>query len=579
MLKQFIHTMTTIDWNAFHFLRPKALWLFIPLLLIILLLLVGNREQKKWKRIIAPALRPYMFTKGNPAAIIFPLLLLVFGLSCMILSLAGPTWDKREIPGEKIPSVVLISLDLSKSMLATDIQPSRLERAKMKITDLLNANPRARAGLIAYAGTPHTVLPFTSDYNLIKHHAVSLYNWEMPVQGTNMVLNIGLIDTMMKRVEAPSTVLLMTDNIDDNEAVLLNDYVNNSIHHLEILLFSTPDGAPVPGAPDVISKQSSTTLDNLRQNNKINITPITLDKSDVETIAKRVRDNLIFEKKGEKDEKDWDDMGWLLLIPALIIALFWFRKGWAVQWSWALLFMLSFSSCGIDSKHPGWWYTENYQGELWYEKGDYQKAAEHFSDIPHKAAAYFKAGDYQSAAELLVDDTTAIGRYNYGLSLAKMGMYDDAVTAFQQAASEEPSLQSKANRNIDAVRLMKDQAGSAMRFKAEESMVDKALKAMEKEKLKERRPTSEDEQLSSDTEVKKLPTHGDRLSDEVESDVHRAKEQKFPPKDFKMDPQMPVETKVLMQKTNADPGEFLHRRFEIQKQKYYPEVTQEKKDW
>ncbi len=578
-MKEWIHHIFSIDWNAFHFLRPKALWLFIPLLVVVVILLLSNRERTKWQRVIALALRPFMFCKGNSKAIIYPLALLITGMACMILALAGPTWQKRDIPGEKIPSVVMISLDLSKSMMATDIQPSRLERAKMKISDFLDANPRARAGLIAFAGTPHVVLPFTSDYNLIKHHAVSLYDWEMPVLGTNMALNIGLIDTMMHRVEAPSTILLMTDVIDDNEAVLLSDFINNSIHQLEILLFSTPGGAPVPGVSGVVSQQSPTTLDNLKQNSKIHITTITLDKSDVEAIAKRISDHLIFEKKGEKDEKDWDDMGWVLLIPALIITLFWFRKGWAVQWCWIPLMMFFATSCGVDSKHPDWWYTKDYQGELWYKKGDYEKAAMLFQDNPHKAAAYFKSGDFQSAAELLANDTTANGRYNYGLVLTKLGFYDEAIQAFQQAAEQDPSLKSNAEHNVDAARLMKDQAESVMRFQADESMVDKALKATAKDSLKERKPQGEDEKLSSDTEVKKLPTHGDRTSDEVQSDVHRAKEQKFPPKDFKIDTDVPIETKVLMQKTNADPGEFLHRRFEIQKQKYYPDVVQGKETW
>ncbi len=578
-MNKFIDIYHSFDSQAFHFLRPWALWLFIPLGVIIIILLLGNREQKKWKNIIALHLRPYMFSKGSPGAIILPLVFLVISLSCMILALAGPTWKKRDIPGEKIPAVVMIDLDLSKSMLAEDIQPSRLERAKMKISDFLNANPRARAGLIAYAGTPHTVLPFTSDYNLIKHHAASLYNWEMPVQGTNMALNLALIDSMMVRVDAPSTILLMTDVINDSEATLLSDFINNSIHKLEILLFSIPNGAPVPGAPGVISKQSPTALNNLQQNEKIHITTITLDKSDVEGIAKRISDHLMFEKDKKKDAQEWDDMGWLLLIPAIVITLLWFRKGWVVQWSWIPLILITFSSCSLGDKHPDWWYTKDYQGEMLYEKGDYEQAAELFTDNSHKAAAYFKAGDYQSVAVLLADDTTAIGRYNYGLAMVKLGNYDEAIESFQTAISEDQSLKSKAQQNIDATQLMKDQAKSVLRFLPQTSAIDKILANTEKGKLKERKPTGEDEQLSSDTEVKKLPTKGDRLSDEVASDIHRAKEQKFPPKDFKMEPQMPVETKVLMQKTNADPGEFLHRRFEIQKQKYYPTVKQGKEIW
>lgn len=272
-------------------------------------------------------------------------------------------------------------------------------------------------------------------------------------------------------------------------------------------------------------------------------------------------------------------MGLLLVIPALLITLLWFRKGWVVQWCWIVAVMFTFSSCGVDGKHPEWWYSEDYMGELWYEKGDYEKAAEHFRDPEHKAAAYFKAGDYQSAAELLSNDTTAAGKYNYGLALAKLGLYDDAVEAFKEVGNQNPSLREKANKNIQVVTEMKSQSADVLRFHPHTSAIDKILKNTEKDKLKERKPEAEDEQLTSDTEVKKLPTTGDRMSDEVASNIHRAKEQEFPPKDFKMEEQTSIETKVLMQKTNADPGEFLHRRFEIQRRKYYPDVKQGKETW
>ncbi len=578
-IKEMLHSIATIDWYMFHFLRTWALWLFIPLTVIVIMLLLSNREKKKWKNVITPALRPFMFSKGNPRAILLPLILMTVGSSLMILALAGPTWKKRDVPGEKIPAVVMIALDLSKSMLCTDIQPSRLERAKLKITDFLEANPRVRAGLLVFAGTPHPVLPFTNDYKLIKYHVASLYNWEMPVQGTDVGLAVEMIDTMMNRIEAPSTILVITDVIDDHQAALLSNFINNSIHRLEILLFSTPNGAPVPGVNGVISKPSPAAINNLQQNEKIRITTITLDKSDVESIAGRISENLIFEKDKKEDTKEWDDMGWLLLIPAVLIALFWFRKGWVIQWCWMPLVTATFFSCSVDGKHPDWWYTKDYQGEWWYKKGNYEKAIESFQDNMHKAAAYFKAGDYQSAATLFAADSTAAGKYNYGLALAKSGYYDDAIQAFRQVASMDASLKNEAEKNIDAVARIKDQAKNVMRFLPSGNPIDSILAHNQKEKLKERKPSNEDEKLSDDTEVKKLPTHGDRLSEEVESDIRRAKEQKFPPKDFKIDPQIPMETKILMQKTNADPGEFLHRRFEIQKQRYYPHVNQGKETW
>ncbi len=572
--------ISNFDWAQFHFLRPQALYLFYVLAFVTILLIIGNKERKQWKKSIAASLRPYMFTKSNRWAIVLPLLLFVTGASLGIIGLAGPTWKKKEIPGEKVQAVVLIALDLSKSMLAKDIEPSRLERAKFKISDFVDANPRARAGLIAFAGTTHTVLPFTGDYKLIKHHAQSLANREMPVQGTNMQILVAAIDTMMQRVLAPSTILLMTDAITQEDAITLTNYIDNSIHHLEILLLSTPNGAPVPGFSHIVSKQDPNVLSNLEQDSKIHITPITLDKSDVEGIAKRIRDKLVFEKDRKQDEKEWDDMGWLLVIPSLVIAAFWFRKGWVIQWSWILFACLLFSSCGLKSRHPDWWYTKDYQGQLYTNVNEYAKSAETFENNTRKAIAYFKAGDYETAAELFEMDTSAASQYDRGLALAKLGRYTEAISVFEKVETIDPAFKDKVSNSILKTRQQKMKVDSLIKFdpqKAKELAENK--KNEKKDALKERKAKSEDEQLSSDTQVKKLPNFGSRVTDEVQSTIHKYKEAKFPPKDFKLEKQESTEDKILMQKTNADPGEFLHRRFELQRMRYYKNVKPGKESW
>src|SRR5215467_11382177 len=113
ILTKLKNIIASFDWEQFHWLRPKALYLFMPLAIIVLLLILGNREHKKWKYIIQPALRPFMFTKGSIWAILLPLLLFIVGSSFVIGGLAGPTWKKKDVPSEKIQAVVLIALDLS----------------------------------------------------------------------------------------------------------------------------------------------------------------------------------------------------------------------------------------------------------------------------------------------------------------------------------------------------------------------------------------------------------------------------------------------------------------------------------
>jgi len=578
-------TIKKTDWKEFHFLRPQALYLFVPLAVIVLLLLIGNKERRRWKAMIAKPLRPFMFNKGSRWAIVAPILFFIIGVSSMITGLAGPTWKKKEIPGQKIQAVVLIALDLSKSMMTADIQPNRIERAKFKINDFLDANPRARAGLIAFAGTAHPVLPFTSDYKIIKFHAQSLSNRIMPVQGTNTAVLLQQIDTLMKHVTAPSTVLLITDAIDNDEAAQLSTWVTNSIHRLEILLVSTPNGAPIPGYPRVISKQDPIIIQNLSQNTKVTITPLTLDNSDVKAIAGRISKKLYFESEKKKDAKEWDDMGYLMIIPALFITAFWFRRGWTIQWCLLLFSTLLLSSCGLQSKNPDWWYSKDYQGQLLENAGKYADAAELFEDDKHKAVAYFKAGNYAAAADLFALDSTAAGNYNMGLALAKQGRYDAAEIAFNKAETLDPALKEIVKSSLEATKAIKKRAGSITQF-AQKSIGkttrDKDIATKKNHKndpLKEHKPISEDDQLSSDTRVKNLPKFGNRVSDEVATNIRKAKEAKNPGTTSPKDKSGELASNILLRKAEADPAEFLHKRFLLQEKLYYKKIERSKTQW
>jgi Ca-activated chloride channel homolog len=526
-----------------------------------------------------------MFNKGSRWAIIAPILFFIIGLSSMIIGLAGPTWKKKEIPGQKIQAVVLIALDLSKSMMTADIQPNRIERAKFKINDFLDANPRARAGLIAFAGTAHPVLPFTSDYKIIKFHARSLSNRIMPVQGTNTTVLLQQIDTLMKHITAPSTVLLITDAIDNDEAAQLSAWVTNSIHRLEILLVSTPNGAPIPGYRKIISRQDPAVIQNLAQNTKVTITPLTLDNSDVKAIAGRVSKKLYFESEKKKDAKEWDDMGFLMIYPALLITAFWFRRGWTIQWCLLLFSTLLLSSCGLKSKNPDWWYSKDYQGQLLQNAGKYADAAERFDDDKHKAVAYFKAGNYSAAADLFALDSTAAGNYNMGLALAKQGRYDAAEIAFNKAVLLDSTLKTAVNNSLAATKAIKKRADSITQF-AQKSIGKKtrdkdiATKKNHKDDpLKEHKPISEDDQLSSDTRVKNLPKFGDRVSDEVATNIHRAKEAKTPGGAPPKDKSGELASNILLRKAEADPAEFLHKRFLLQEKLYYKKIERSKTPW
>ena len=191
------------------------MWLSVPLLLAFIIGIISVRDQVKWKYAIAPHLRDYIIQKGSEGIQMWMRVALFIMLGIAIVGAAGPTWKKIEIPGQILETPVVIALDLSQSMMATDIQPNRLERAKFKISDFMNANPRARLALIGFAGSAHTIIPLARDYNIIQSHLDGLSPNIMPFPGSNLAAALQLSNSITSISTAPASLLIFTDDFSD----------------------------------------------------------------------------------------------------------------------------------------------------------------------------------------------------------------------------------------------------------------------------------------------------------------------------------------------------------------------------
>lgn len=580
MIADWLH----IDWDLFHFLRLEWLWLFVPMVLVLIVSLIGRQSKGKWQNTLAKHLRPYMIGKGNRFSFWGPLVVFSLTASLMIIAAAGPTWKLIEVPGAKSEAVLLIGMDLSTSMLVDDVSPNRLERAKFKVRDLLEANPRSKVGLFAFAGTAHPVVTPCTDYKLVAYQLESLSPATMPLQGTDLGEAMALADTILARTEAPSVLLLVTDNIEPEDVGLLTDFVANTPHRIEVLALATPAGGRVVynsrgnffrddnGNP-VISKLDQSTLFQLQQVDRINVNTLTLDKTDVEAIASYMRENLFFQEMEETTEEDWEEMGFPLLWLSGILLLFWFRKGWMISWC---IVLLVFPSCNLEQVEswPDWWYTRDYQGQLHMDKGEYDLAAEAFEDPMRQGIAYFKAGNYEGAIFAFSQDSSANGQYNLALAYAENGQYDLARAALLKAEELDPGneqIQMSLQRNDE----LKRQVDSLNSLNAEDVT---ELKEEKKGELVEREAKGEDEELTSDTEVDELPEEGDRITDEVETDQRKAEEMEFPPEDFQPG-QEEMAQNILLRQISASPSEFLRKRFRYQYLKYFRNKPKPKKKW
>jgi len=586
---EYIKDITTFNPDEFHLLRPDWLWAFIPMVIVALLIIFTAREDKKWKKVIAPALRPFMFTREKRSSFTFPLIAFMLIMSIGIFGLSGPAWEKVEVPGAKSEAVLMIAVDCSLSMLAEDIQPNRLERAKFKIRDLLDANPGSRVSLYAYSGTAHTVIATCNDYRLITHHLESLSPGIMPVQGTNLEMLMGMADSTLAKVKAPSTLLLVTDVIETSQIALLENFVNNSQHQIEILAMATQQGAQIPknehkqpltdsNGNIVISGLDTEVVFQLQKHKKININTLTLDNSDMQLIAANVRKNLEFQSDDKESEEQWKDMGFVLVILLVLLIPFWFRKGWMIQYSWIpLLFLMS--SCTGSFSWENMWYTKDYQAQNLYKEKKFEEAGNTFESPFHQGVAYFKAGNFDAAAQAFAKDSSANSLFNLGMAYTQMGQYKEALQAIELAAAKDPGnkdfekAMNETYKTLGVVDSLRSEGGPIELPEEEED---------KREELKERKASSKDEELTSDTEVDELPEDGKRVTDEVETDQRKAEEMEEVPENFEAtghscSGQTPQN--ILLREISADPGEFLRRRFNFQKKKYHQNIKELPEKW
>ncbi len=573
-----------IDWQVLFFLRSEWLWGFVPLVVILALALLSNREKSSWKKQIAPHLRPHVFSQSSRSALYGPILgMLLFG-SIVIVAASGPTWKKVDIPGAKSEAVLYIAMDMSRSMTANDIAPNRLERAKYKLRDLLEANPKARTGLMVFAGTAHPVISICEDYNLILNQIEGLTPYIMPRAGSNFQYAFDLIDTVMNRIEAPSTLLLISDELDETKAQYLFDFVENGPHRIELMMVSTAEGSKVPGwrtgtffqtseGRDYISYRNDALLGQLRKHPKISYTPLTLDKSDVQGIADRVGKNLVFRKDNEKSDEEWQDMGYYLIPALLLIGVFWFRKGFMIPLSVALIV----TSCSEIQNWDNLWFTPDYQAQMLYDDEAYEDSAEKYESYFHKGVALYKSGDVESAIYFFQQDSlNPKSQYNLGLSYARLGYLSEAKEALEMAAEQDPDLPdiqpmlSKVEQQI-----IKTDSLARLTGKPKKKF---PFEDKKNEPLKERKASGEDEELTSDTEVDKLPESGDRITDIQETGIRKAEELTEVPEDFQPG-QGDNAQDVLLRKISADPSEFLKRKFEYQFKKHYAKTYEQGENW
>ncbi len=146
-----------------HLMRPQWLWTLLPALVLLLLLWRQRSRNGSWQSVIVPDLLRYLVSDSGASRSSNLLPLVFLGWLLAALAASGPSWQKLPQPVHQKQDALVVLLDLSYSMKSADLAPSRLERARQKLLDLLQQRREGQTALIAYAGDAHIVTPLTDD--------------------------------------------------------------------------------------------------------------------------------------------------------------------------------------------------------------------------------------------------------------------------------------------------------------------------------------------------------------------------------------------------------------------------------
>ncbi len=435
----------------FHFIRPYWLLALFPYAVLLILLVRSKLGHGNWTAVCDAALLPYLLQDKAVSQSRWPLVTGAVAALLAIFASAGPTWERLPMPVFRNDSALVIVLDLSRSMDAADIKPSRLVMARYKIADILKQRKDGQTALLVYSGDAFTVTPLTNDTETIDNQLSALTTEIMPSDGNNSALALARAEELFKQAGLQKgQILLITDggnNMDDavSKARSLGAY------QLLVLGVGTPDGAPIALKSGgflkdeqggiIVDKLDVNSLEKLAEAGYGAYQSLTADDADIQALLSTLTTQS--HEKGEKNENllldQWRDVGPYLLLLVLPLAALSFRKG-LLGIALLLLLPIPKNSYALDMDRV-WqdlWKTKNQQAQEAYQQGDYNKAAELFENPDWKAAAHYKSGAFDKALETLKNNADSNSFYNQGNALAKSGQLQDALEAYNKALKQNP---------------------------------------------------------------------------------------------------------------------------------------------
>lgn len=487
-----------MNYHDFNFAEP--MWL-----LVLLLIPAGWGWYKFWQykskqdtfglnKFIDPHLLPHLLIQTNNKKVnskigwLYALL-----VACIAFALANPRWSFKELDAFQPTASMVILLDLSSSMTATDVSPSRIVRARQNIIDLLNLSKGLKIGLIGFAGNPHLISPITDDIQTIKTYVPALDTDLTAMQGNSLPAALKMAgDLLINEPGDKKSILLISDGnfvVDDLSKEIAA--LNAQNIHTHVMGVGTTTGAPYKDKNGSLHKLKGKVITAKLNVNKLQ--EIARHGHGIYTEAKHndLGLRLILTKAETADTekvvagkiKQWNDQYYIFLIPAVIIMLYLMHT--------RVLFVLTiFVLCyGLnDDLHAASissaFKNSEQRAKEMYANGNFLEAAETFIDPYRKGVALYRAGDFASAEQQFKlanrSDIKTSALFNAGNSQMRQRKWQSAIDSYEAVLALEPE-NFAAQHNLEIARKMLEEEESKPKQCPKQSKQDKDDQSENKE--------------------------------------------------------------------------------------------------
>ncbi|WP_020558632.1 VWA domain-containing protein [Thiofilum flexile] len=458
-----------MDFSQLHFLYPW--WLVLLLALPLVLWLLYAPKQVHWQEWVDAKLAPFVLTGKLIDSQRWQLVILGLIWVLTVCALAGPSWQKREVPVYDNPHALVIGLDLSMSMWAKDVAPDRLNQARFKLLDILAQRKDGQTALVVFAGDAFVVTPLTTDTVTIAEQVKNLTPDIMPAMGSRLAPVITEARQLLTQANArQGDILLITDGVDDEtDAIYAAQLANQDGFNVSTLAIGTEKGAPIP-IPNKSFLKDDQGKTILAPVNKAAITAVaqagrglaletTINDSEIKQLQALWEQHVQDQAPQLQNQQAtvWLNAGYWLLIPIIFLMMGIFRRGWLVL---AVAFVMSTHPEPVLALELQYLFeTPDQQAMQAMHKQEFKQAEQQFQQPDWKAAAAYEGKEWNKAEQYYKNQTSPEARYNYANTLAKQGKFAEALKAYDEVLAQNPKHEDALyNRKLVEAELKKQQA-------------------------------------------------------------------------------------------------------------------------